>query len=135
MSINHVIGHNNRLPWHLPADWENFKRVTAGHVFIMGRKSFFNDDALVSDRHNFIISRQKKLELPAHSTRVGSLAEAIQQCAGEQAVFVLGGASIFNLAIAQADFLYLTIVHDIFPGDAFFPSINWAEWKYIHNRT
>ena len=132
MSINHVIGNDNRLPWHLPGDWENFQRVTAGHIFIMGRKSFFNEDALVSDRHNYIISRQTELDLPTNSTRVASLEEAIKQCADEEAVFILGGASIFTAAIAQADYLYLTIVHDIFSGDAFFPSINWSQWEYLH---
>ncbi|MEL6656624.1 MAG: dihydrofolate reductase [Bacteroidota bacterium] len=131
MSVNHVIGNKNRLPWHLPADWKNFKQVTAGHVFIMGRKSYFNEDALLSDKHNYVISRQTNLDLPDHSTQVGSLAEAIQHCADKQAVFILGGASIFDLAIAQADFLYLTIVHGIFPGDASFPTINWRQWEYI----
>lgn len=130
MSINHVIGQQNRLPWRLPADWENFHRLTAGHVFIMGRKSYFNEDALISDRHNFVLTRQGDLPVGPNATAVNSLTKALASCADEPAVFVLGGASVFTEAIKQADRLYLTIVHGVFAGDAFFPSVDWTEWRY-----
>ena len=134
MDIEQVIGADNRLPWHLPADWENFRAVTADHVFIMGRKSYFNDDALLSEKHNYVISRQSSLSLEANSTLVNSLDEALQLCAKEEAVFVLGGASIFELALPTADYLYLTIIHAIFRGDAHFPPIDWSSWTLRESR-
>ena len=39
-SQNGVIGLNNRLPWHLPADLVNFKKLTMHHHILMGRKTY-----------------------------------------------------------------------------------------------
>lgn len=134
MSINHVIGSNNRLPWHLPADWGNFHQLTTGHSFIMGRKSYFNEDALLSDKHNYVLTQQSNLPFGPKTTAVHSLAEAFARCAEEDAVFVLGGASVFVEALPFANYLYLTIVHTVIEGDAFFPLINWHKWEYEAGR-
>jgi len=40
MSLNRVIGANNKIPWHLPDDFKWFKQMTTGHVIVMGRKTF-----------------------------------------------------------------------------------------------
>lgn len=129
MSLNRVIGLDNHLVWDLPADWENFRRVTEGHVFIMGRKSYEAEDALISDRYNLILSRQKNLELGEKCEQVLSLEQALAQSREEEEVFILGGASIFEQALPFADYIYLTIVHDFFEGDAYFPEVDWRNWR------
>lgn len=134
MSLNHVIGEENHLVWDLPADWENFKQVTEGHIFIMGRKSYQAEDALTSDRHNLILSRQKDLSLGENSEQVQSLEQALSLTSSEEEVFILGGASIFEQALPLADYLYLTIVHDFFEGDAFFPFVDWRNWHLVKSR-
>ena len=58
MSENRVLGKDNKLVWELPADWENFRRVTAGQAFVMGRVSYESEDMLFSDRLNVILSRR-----------------------------------------------------------------------------
>src|SRR6202041_3118426 len=40
MSLNRVIGTENRIPWHLPEDFKWFKEMTMGNVIVVGRKTF-----------------------------------------------------------------------------------------------
>lgn len=132
MSLNHTIGLNNQLPWHLPAEWAYFKASTTGRPFIMGRKSFDSPDALLSDKHNYILSRQRDLFMEEDNvTVVSSMEEALKLNKKEKEIFILGGASVFEQMLGQADYLYLTLVHELIEGDAFFPSINWFEWELI----
>ncbi len=131
MGINRVIGANNQLPWHLPAEWEYFRAVTKGHVFIMGRKSYFNPDALLSDRYNYVVSRQPNLAVSGNTSVASSLEVAIDAAGAEDSIFVLGGGSIFTAALPYADELYLTIIHDVFSGDTYFPQLNWSQWRFV----
>lgn len=129
MSENRVIGIQNRLPWHLPADLANFKKITAGRKFIMGRKSYEAEDKLCSEAGNVIITRQKKYVVAAGDSTAPGLREAIEKLQGEKEVFILGGAEIFAQSIDIADKLYITLVHGKFIGDTFFPEIDLSIWK------
>ena len=57
MSENRVIGRGNTIPWHLPEDFKWFKRMTAGHVVIMGRKTFESLGKPLPNRINIVLSR------------------------------------------------------------------------------
>jgi dihydrofolate reductase len=129
------IGKNNLLPWHLPADLKHFKSITTGHPIIMGRKTFDSIGKALPNRRNIVISRQSKLEIPGAEV-CSSLSDAVKLCADEKDVFVIGGAQIFEQAISIADILYLTIIHEDFNADVFFPEIRLSEWieeeKYMY---
>ena len=125
MSENRAIGLAGRLPWpHLPNDWANFFRVTAGCRMIMGRKSYDTPDRLGSTVGNFVITRQADFPMDAGFERVASLAEALEKCQADNEVFVIGGEEIFRQALPLADCIHLTLVHDTFVGDAFFPEFD-----------
>ncbi len=134
MSENRVIGIQNRLPWHLPADLANFKHITAGKKFIMGRKSYEAEDKLCSDAGNVIITRQKNYHVAPHETTAPGLREAFEKVQKEAEVFILGGAEIFAQSIDIADRLYITLLHNKFIGDAFFPEIDLTIWKISKQR-
>ena len=122
MSQNRAIGLNNALPWTpIPADWDNLKLVTAGKVMIMGRKSYDNPHRIWSEKGNFVITRQAVYVVDEGFEVVNSLQEALEKCKSEDEVFVLGGEEIFKIALPIADKIYLTVVHQDFVGDAFFP--------------
>ncbi len=124
MSQNRVIGNNGRLPWsHLPLDWDNFFRVTKGCRMIMGRKSYDTPDRLGSDVGNFVITRQADFAMDEGFERVGSVDEALDKTKNDAEVFVIGGEQIFRQVLPLAQTIHLTIVHDDFEGDAFFPEI------------
>lgn len=130
LSKNHVIGTKNRLPWNLPDDWKNFKRVTAGKAFIMGRKSYQAEDPLYSEKLNIILSR-KDLDLSEGFVPAKSLEEALDLLKEEKEIFILGGGNVFEQTIAIANYMYLTIVHQTFAGDAYFPEVDWTKWKLV----
>ena len=129
MSENRVIGVQNRLPWHLPADLANFKKVTAGKKFIMGRKSYEAEDNLYSESGNIVITRQKNYPVSANDAVSPNLQHAIEKLHQETEIFILGGAEIFALSMDLADKLYITLIHGKFIGDAFFPEIDLNIWK------
>lgn len=134
MSENQVIGQNNSLPWHLPDEWIHFKKVTDGKPFMQGRKSFEAADALHSTYKNVVLTRNKNFETDANTVTASDLNEGLALLQGENEVFVLGGASVFAQALDLVERLYLTIVHAIIEGDAYFPTINWDEWELVSTK-
>jgi dihydrofolate reductase len=129
MSENHVIGMKNHLPWHLPDEWTNFKKVTHRKPFLMGRKSFEAPDALHSSYRNVILTSG----IPDHKEPLTEYAKdisaALALLSDESEVFVLGGATVFREMLPLAQKLYLTIVHAQVEGDAFFPVVDQNDWE------
>lgn len=128
MSENRAIGDDNKLLWKLPDDWANFRRITDGKPFIMGRKSFQAEDALLSDYRNVIITTQEALQLPGNARIANTPEEALEALREEPEIFVLGGGTIFEQMMPWINYLYLTIVHHTFEGDTYFPEIDWDRW-------
>ena len=58
-----------------------------------------------------------------------SLQEAVQHCAGNEKIFICGGASVYAEALGLANRIELTVIHQNYEGDAFFPEIDLARWK------
>lgn len=135
MSSNRVIGLNNALPWTpIVADWDNLKEVTAGKKMIMGRKSYDNPHRIWSEVGNYVITRQADYVADEGFEVVDSLETAFEKCKNDDEVFVLGGEEIFRLAIPFADKIYLTLVHEEFEGDAFFPEFDESEFTIIERK-
>jgi dihydrofolate reductase len=132
MSLNRGIGFQNKLPWkHLPADWDNLKRVTAGKKMIMGRKSYESPDRLWSEVGNVVITRQAGYQTDPGFLVADSLEKALQLVGNVDEVFILGGEEIFRDSLSLADRIYLTLVKDIFPADAFFPEFSEKDFAEI----
>src|SRR5688572_24314058 len=130
MAENRVIGRNNQLPWHLPADLKHFKSLTTGHSVIMGRKTFESMGKPLPNRRNIVITRQANFRADGVDT-AHSLEEAISLAKGDAEIFVIGGAEVFRDALNGADRLYLTLIHATIEGDVFFPEVDWSEWTLI----
>ena len=129
-SKNNVIGKNNQLPWHLPADLQHFKRVTMGKPIIMGRKTFDSIGKPLLGRRNIIISRDEKL-LIAGCDVFSSIDHAIHSVKNESEIMIIGGANLFLQTLPRANKIYLTVIDENFEGDVFFPELNAKEWKMI----
>ncbi|HPK06008.1 MAG TPA: dihydrofolate reductase [Bacteroidales bacterium] len=128
VSDNNIIGNNNKLPWHLPADLKYFKNTTMGHALIMGRKTFESFGKPLKGRHSIVITRQKKWSYEGVEV-AHSLDEAIAKTDNQKEVFVIGGAEIYKQALPLCNKMYLTIVHHNFDGDTSFPPVDFSEWK------
>lgn len=129
MAANRVIGRDNRLPWHLPADLKRFKRLTMGHTLIMGRKTFESIGRPLPGRSTVVVTRQAGYAPPgvrvAHSVR-----EALDLAEGDE-VFIAGGAELFAETLPLADRLHLTLIEKDFEGDTLFPDFDPAEWRLV----
>jgi len=127
IASNYAIGKNNQLLWHLPNDLKHFKNITAGGTVIMGRKTFASVGKPLPKRRNIVITRQD-IEIEGCEV-VKSIDEAIALCETEDEVFIVGGAEIYRQAMHLTNRIYLTIVHQSFDADTFFPEIDYKDWK------
>ena len=129
IDLNHAIGKNNQLLWHLPADLKFFKQTTMGCPIIMGRKTYQSIGKLLPGRKNIIISRNEDFKIEG-SEIYQSLNAAISKCDSEK-VFVIGGAEIYTLAMPMIKELYITIVKNKFDADTFFSKINTSQFNLV----
>ena len=127
---NGELGKNNDLIWHLPNDLKRFKKVTAGHHVIMGRKTFESLGKPLPNRTNIIITRNAAYTAEG-CVIVNSLQEAIEAAQEDENPFILGGAQIYKQALEIADVLDLTRVDASLEADAFFPEIDPEKWKEV----
>jgi dihydrofolate reductase len=134
MAENRVIGANNQLPWHLPADLRHFKSITTGHPILMGRKTYESIGRPLPNRTNFVMTRDASFQAPGCIV-VPSLEDAIEQALplSSSELFIIGGATVYQQALPLIQRLYLTVVHHAFAGDAFFPDLDKSEWKEIEH--
>ncbi len=130
MAENRVIGQDGDLPWHLPADLKRFKRLTVGHTLLMGRKTFESIGRPLPKRRSIVLSRNPDYQAPGAEVTT-SLPRALELAAGDDEVFVIGGARVFEEALGAADRLHLTRVHAEVEGDVKLPEFDRGEWRLI----
>lgn len=126
---NGVIGKDNSLPWRLPDDMKYFKKVTQGHHIIMGRKNYQSIGFPLPKRTNIILSRNPFF-IVSNCLVAQSVEEALSIAYdnGEEEVFIIGGAAIYEETMDMWDRLYYTEVQAEPEGDVFFPEMDWNKW-------
>ncbi|MBI2381727.1 MAG: type 3 dihydrofolate reductase [Gammaproteobacteria bacterium] len=130
MAENRVIGKDNQMPWHLPADLAHFKAVTYGKPVIMGRKTLESIGRPLPGRHNIVVSRSADFR-PEGVTVVADLEAAIAAAGDAPEIMVIGGATIYQQMLARADRLYLTFIELGVDGDACFPAWEPEAWREL----
>lgn len=128
-SDNDVIGRDNALPWHLPADLAHFRRVTMGKPILMGRRTHESIGRPLPGRRNLVLSRGD-FAAPGVET-VRSIEEALALVAGEPELANIGGAEVLRLALPRTGRIYLTRVHATMDGDTFLPELPATEWREV----
>ena len=131
MDEKRLIGNNNTLPWHLPADMQWFRKQTMGKPILMGRKTFESIGKPLPGRVNIVLTRQPGLNIEGCHV-VNTLAEAQAVLPDAEEIMVIGGAEIYAQALSVADKLYYTQIHHAFEGDAWFPELDMKQWRMIH---
>ena len=122
VSQNGVIGKNGDLPWRLAEDLKWFKKITMGHVVLMGRKTWDSLPFPLPGRKNWVISRS--LEKKEGMQVFDSIEEAEGNLDPEEQIFVIGGGEIYAQTLAKCREIYVTeVLQSVDDGDAFFPSI------------
>ena len=155
-----VIGKGGGLPWKLSADLKRFKALTMGHHIVMGRKTFQSLGRLLPGRIMLVLKRPNSRydfdfarlyqNLPLYDAVVAakqtgrpppddfvpvalvdSLDEALRLAAGDEELFVIGGAEIFALTLPQVGRMYVTWVEADVEGDVTFPQVDWGQWLEV----
>ncbi len=140
MSENRVIGRGNAIPWHIPEDFKWFKRMTLGHVLVMGRKTFQSIGRPLPGRETIVLSRTVP-SLP--NVRVVPDLSQINPGPDSRDYFICGGAEVYAQALPACSDLFLTLVKRVVEGDTFFPEFenlfilageleDRAEFKILH---
>ncbi|UWH29119.1 type 3 dihydrofolate reductase [Aeromonas veronii] len=132
MAHDRVIGKDNQMPWHLPADLAHFKRVTLGKPVLMGRKTFESIGRPLPGRRNLVISRNPGYQAEGIEV-VGSVEAALALLAGSsvEELMVIGGGHLYAEMLPSADCLYLTRIDLAVEGDTRFPAFDDGQWQRI----
>ncbi len=130
MDDNGLIGKDNALPWHLPADLGYFKQTTLGKTVLMGRKTHESIGKPLPNRRNVVISRNPAFQAPGCEV-IGSIDAALALSKDEAEVMVMGGASFYQQMLPMADRLYITEVDGVFEGDAYFPEFVSSDFEEV----
>jgi dihydrofolate reductase len=126
-----VIGAAGGLPWHLPEDLRRFKRLTMGHVVVAGRRTHESILALIRrplpGRFTVVVTRGShhghgNVIFQPDVASALSVAHGIEEFAGRDEVFVIGGAQIYSQTLEEVDRVYLTRVHQQSGGDVAMPA-------------
>jgi dihydrofolate reductase len=133
LSRDRVIGKNNQLPWHLPADLRHFKQLTLHKTIVMGRHTFESIGKALPQRHNIVVTRQKDFQ--AGDVTVANSIEQALTLAQTEEVMIIGGAQLYEQLLPQVDTLYLTLVDAVVPGDTYFPQWQSFTWRTVHEQS
>lgn len=136
---NGVIGRDGKLPWHIPADLQHFKRMTLGKPVVMGRKTFESIGKPLPRRTNIVVTRDTAWAHPgvvvAHDIQAAlALAYEDAHRTGTDEVSVIGGGELFHALMPDAKRIYLTEVHGAFEGDAVFDLDLALGWRELSRR-
>ena len=131
MADDRVIGIENRLPWKLPADMKWFRQHTLGKPIIMGRKTFesFGGKPL-PQRTNIVITKDEGYQADGIVV-VHSIEDALKAAGEVEEVMIIGGMSFYLQMLSRADKLYMTLIHERFAGDAWFPELDLNQWQEL----
>ncbi len=128
MTRNRVIGRDHTLPWHLPEDLALFKRLTLGHTVLMGSRTFASIGRPLPGRRNLVVSRTQGATpgvevCPSFETALKAAR------ADDRKLFFIGGRSIYQSALALADAMHISWIHQDHPGNVFFPEFDQDAWQ------
>ena len=133
---NNIIGKDNTMPWHLPADLAYFKKVTLGKPIIMGRKTYESIGRPLPGRRNIVISRDASYTAEGIDT-VTSVEQALALVDGTNGdaavdeIMVIGGGAIYKHCLPKADRLYITHIKAAIDGDTQFPHYDDGSWQKV----
>src|SRR3989338_2624712 len=134
LTADGVIGKEGKIPWHIPEDLRNFKRLTTGNTIIMGRRTYESIGRPLSNRRNIVVSTTLlSLEgIIVCSTITEALATAASL--GKE-LFVIGGAALYQATLPVADRMILSHVKRTYGGDTYFPTYDSSDWRVTNTES
>ncbi|MFA6090753.1 MAG: dihydrofolate reductase [Candidatus Gracilibacteria bacterium] len=123
MADNRIIGKSGQLPWNLPEDLQNFKRLTTGGIIIMGRKTYESIGRPLPNRRNIVLSSETVQQEGIETFH--TIPDMLEVLEGEgiEQVFLIGGQKIYEAFLNDGlvDEIWLSKIPGDYEGDASFP--------------
>ena len=132
MNQDRVIGVRGGLPWHYSEDLRHFRRVTTGHCIIMGRKTWDSIGRPLPNRKNIVVTRDRTF-VAEGAIIAHSLEEALLHATEDPCPMIIGGTSMYTLALPKVTTIFLTHVRCDVEGDTWFPELGDG-WKEVERR-
>ncbi len=128
MTRDRVIGLEGKLPWHIPQDLRNFKRITLNNTVIMGKNTYLSIGKPLPERNNIVVS--SSLQPQQGIVIAKTIEEALEKAQSyDKEVFIIGGAQIYNQTILMANKMYISLIKKDYSGDTYFQEFKELEWK------
>ena len=131
IAANGIIGRDGGLPWRLPGDLARVKRLTMGHVLVMGRRTFDSIGRALPGRTTVVVTRQP--DWRAEGVLVADSVDAALELGArhDREIYVFGGAEVYAAALPRTDRMVLTWVDQEPAGDTSFPEVDWGDWREV----
>lgn len=130
MARGRVIGRDQTMPWHLPADLAHFKRLTLGKPIIMGRRTWESLPGLLPSRRHIVVSGDPWFRHNLTRVESASSPEAALELAGAvPEVMIVGGARLYEAFLPLAGRMHLTLIDAEIDGDTRFPPWSASQWR------
>lgn len=134
MGKNRVIGDDNKIPWDIPEDRKYFKKLTTGHIVIMGRKTYLSIGKPLPNRSNIILSRRSNFPDTYTFPNVEDALKYCQSKLPDKNIYIIGGGEIYQQTLPLVSRIYLTLIDKNFAGDVLYPEIPEAFQKVSEDK-
>ena len=131
---NWEIGLNNQMLWHISEDFKNFKEITSGHHLLMGRKTFESIGKPLPNRTSIVLSNSGFTHEGVDTFNDIQKALNFARENGEEELFIIGGANIYETMFPYVDKMYLTEVDFEGKADAFLNEIDFSTWDLTEEK-
>jgi len=132
MSKDRVIGYKGRIPWRIPGELAYFKQMTTPHIVVMGRITYESIGEPLRGRTNYVLTRNPEL-VPLPDEYLITEPDSVLKMAITNNVFINCGRELYRMFLPPADRVYLTVVHEEFEGDTFFPKLDDEMWELVES--
>lgn len=133
MDNNNLIGIDDRIPWHVKEDLLYYKSKTKGQIVLMGDVTYYS-----------LKGYYKTKPLPYGKIYVATLNDSLELDdaiivkdidsffkSNEEDLWVVGGSTIYKLALPYADRLYISFIKGEYTGNRYFPTFDINEFNLI----
>ncbi|MGO9431997.1 dihydrofolate reductase [Rhodoblastus sp.] len=140
---NGALGKDNAIPWRASSDLKRFREITWGRPLVMGRKTFQSIGKALPGRETIVVTRDRdfsaqeveRLHTAHDFDEALALADRIGRAMHAAEIILAGGGELYRLGLPRAEYLRLTLVDCEPEADAFFPAIDWSQWKELRRET
>lgn len=131
---NWEIGLDNQMLWHISEDFKNFKNITSGHHILMGRKTFESIGKPLPNRTSIVLSNSDFSHEGVHTFNDIQNSLDFARESGEEEIFIIGGANIYESLFPYVDKMYLSEVDFDGKADAFLKEIDFSTWDLTQEK-